>query len=223
MSAPSGDEIKADEYPSPQRLNRKMNWVGTAEEAAVINRTYPGMDIFITTNDSAIAGFSPNTAYRRNATDTAWIVDTAGKHTHSQDTETAGGLLSDILLANAEKILWINHMSMVPGKFSQKLTLSGTITPDQSTGKILLSTGTTNGATSGVIEGGVRMDWARPCKFKVKGYLDANTYTTCRIGVGIENVADANQTTSMFGIEICDIVGTPRNWDLVSAANGVRS
>lgn len=228
MSTPSGTEWSTDDFMSPSRLNRKTNWIGTAEEFVQINRTYGGMSAYVTTNASGVPGVSTDTAYRRNAADEAWIVDTSGIHDHSGDTETLGGSFASILHANVERLLWINEMCPVPTRFMQSFGGSSTVTSDLNTGYgSVLSTGAISLSTASLKLGGsgigAKVDWGKPVKFLWDGQFSANLFCQARIGVGMEHVLDANQTTESMGMEMCDLVGTARNWDVVSAANGIRS
>jgi hypothetical protein len=209
-------------YPSPSRLTRMTKISlpgaggGTNKSLSTLTPTYPNM--MVTCTDSG-GGFVKDQTYIRSSDNTKWIGIAGGTHLHNTDTESGGGLLTDIMMANQTKIFQIHKINPVATDFSKEGSSSATATDIISAGRLDLTTGTTTGNWVHMSNGGVRLSYGFESRFLFKGnveYAGTNSNLTSYIGVG---VAAVNSSTNQlqYGIQVCDSAGIERNWEMVQA------
>ncbi len=109
MSAPDGGYYESQAFLSPSRANRKSITILTGGQIATLSPTYAGQIVICTATGGPSNRFIINTPYMRNSDNTDWIGLAGGKHLHNTDSESSGGLLSDIMVANQPLILNISE------------------------------------------------------------------------------------------------------------------
>src|SRR6185436_7073346 len=88
---------------SAARMNSKTVWHGTGTQLNALSPIYPGQ---IVISLDASAGFNADFVYYRSADNLVWLPLSMAKHTHSADTDSTGGLMSDIVYDNIYDLLW---------------------------------------------------------------------------------------------------------------------
>jgi len=217
MSAPPGTAWAPGDLISAARMTLMSFLKLTSAQASALNPKFPGQAIFV--KDTGV-GFNQDTVYVLNTAGNAWIPMAGGKHKHDADTDINGGFYSDILVANATKVM--NMQASVLGDYMNVGT--GTATEEPTSGRIAL-TCAASGNFRHLSRGGVGLDFGRQSTFVFKGNSTANIQFTARIGACMENVNDAATDTRKYGIEACDSAGTTQNWQIISAtgAGGSRT
>jgi len=164
--------------------------------------------------------FVKDQTYKRNTDNTQWRGLSGGAHLHDASTEGAGGLYTDILLANQLKTYNIsNTINPSSNNFTKEGTATITDEPADTTGsRISINTGATTGTYGHLSRGGVKMSFAAISQFQFKGYVAYTTGTgnlTSYIGCGVASVNDTNNNLQ-YGLQVCDSSGTDRTWELVN-------
>lgn len=217
MSAPSGTPWLNGDFLSASRMTLMSFLKLTAAQANSLSPKFPGQAIF--TKDGGF-GFSQNGVYVLDSAGSTWLPLAGGKHNHAADDANSGGLLSDILVANATKNYLMQGHSL--GDYMSVGT--GTASEEPNNGRIVL-----NCAASGTFRhlsrGGVGLDFGRQSVFVFKGNSTANTQFSAKIGVCMENVNDSHTDSRKYGIEACDSANATQNWQIVGAtgAGGSRT
>lgn len=175
----------------------------------------------VTVLDNSNPGFTKDQTYIRNADNTIWRGISGGKHLHNDTTEASGGPLTDIIIANQPKLLWYNEPGEID-RFAGETASGGGTTSDTPNGRIALNTNNTQFAWDHYSLGGLGLSFAFASQFMFKGYVNANTQVSTKIGVGAENVNDVHDNNRKYCIEACDSAGTARNWDLATATGSTR-
>lgn len=219
----SGEYFATEEFFSPARFNRKVNTHLTGAQIASLNPTYPNQLVVCTSTGS---GFTVDTMYIRNSANTAWIGGGGGMHKHDANTDAAGGLLSDVLYANAMKIIWFPD-GVAPNANSFKHETSGGATITDVHPNVRLFCGTANGAYAHVTRSGVGVSWASAIRFVARLFVSHGSYVTARFGVCAESANDApagdGGGVSRMGFEACDSAGTAQNYVVFSSNGTTRS
>lgn len=164
--------------------------------------------------------FIKDVTYKRNTDNTQWITISGGKHLHDADTDPAGGLLSDIMIANQLKLFTLPDLqNAVLGNFFKEGTATTTDEVDTTLGnRIKIDTGATTGTYGHISRGGVKLSFANISQFIFKGnvaYSSGTGNLTSYIGVGVASVNDSTNQLQ-YGIQVCDSSGTDRNWEMVN-------
>jgi hypothetical protein len=186
---------------------------------STINPTYKNM---LVTCEQTGGTFIKDVTYKRNSDNTNWITISGGKHLHDLDTDPAGGLISDILMANQLKLFNLNdNMNANVNNFFKEGTATAANEIDTALGnRIKIDTGASTGTYGHLSRGGVKLSFASPSQFQFKGNVayptsggDGNV--TAYIGVGLASVNDTTNQLQ-YGIQVCDSSGTDRNWEMVN-------
>lgn len=217
MSSPPGTPYLNADFLSPSRMTLLSFLKLTAAQANSLSPKFPGQAFFA--KDSGF-GFSQNGVYVLDAAGSTWLPLAGGKHNHSADDAVTGGLLSDIMVANATKNFLMQGASL--GDFMN--VGSATASEEPASGRIAL-TCAASGTFRHLSRGGVGLDFGRPSVFVFKGFGNAASNLSAKIGVCMENVNDAHTDTRKYGIEACDSAGVAQQWQIVSAtgAGGSRT
>src|SRR5690242_159890 len=110
--------VAATDNNSAARMNQKNVTIDTGTALAAITTTYPGQ-LAVATDTTG--GFTADVLYQRNAANNAWNA-VFKKHDHSANTDAAGGLHSDVLMANVSKYIDLN----VPSPHAADFNNTGT-------------------------------------------------------------------------------------------------
>jgi len=159
----------------------------------------------------------------RKVDDSGYVVISQARHLHNQDTNLAGGLLSDILRNNMSKLmLFHNVLGFGPNDLFTYGSATATIALDLATGATKLDTiGTTGNYLVSKIMG-VSPSLKVNCTAQTKmQYHGAATNVFTRWGINMEPMDLTNSVTPKWGIESCPAVNG--NWNLVSADNTTRT
>jgi hypothetical protein len=217
--APSALTFGAEDTPSPARLNRVTFHVGTGTELQNLSPKYPGMPVFCILDGAGLIG---GAAYIRAPDNQSWIPLGVSQHTHNADTDASGGRFANVVFDNLENIFWISKPIPKATNFITT-TSGGTVTDNAAKGAVTLFTTATAGNYADCLDYGVNFSYASKLKMIVKMYVDAGTYVTCKVGSGMEHIASANDISRKIGYEVCDTVGSTRNWEVTSSDGAIRS
>lgn len=197
---------------SAAKFNTKTILVCDADYAAAYGGQLRGMMVrIIGTKTNGI--FSPDHSYFWSSDNTRWIEDTGIEHLHNLDTDEAGGLYRNVLLANISNYYETNMIHPNSNRFV--LTLQGSAVNTTANGIELVQTATANDFAQIRLPGGA-LDLRKQCAFSISGYASSGKNMTSKIGVAMENVGATEGLTQRFGLEVCDIASTLRTWNLVS-------
>jgi hypothetical protein len=207
-----GFEFSGEQYSiSQDKLTAKTVLMADANHLQALQKTYAGQCVrCIGTTRNGI--FIPNRTYFRNESNTGWIPDTQFIHLHNQQTDAAGGLLSDIIKTNT------HHNAAFRGYWPNKEMFKKTVT---GTGDIINQGDrvdfsvepVTNGYTIGGLQGGtISMAWWST--WAITGFATSGSRMTVKIGIGVEAVNLVQPIDRRYGLEACDSIGTSRNYNL---------
>lgn len=217
-----------EEQLSAERANAKSLFYGSGSDIANIS---PSSAIALSYCTESGNGFLINHLYIRHYDPeveawTGWD-DVSRKHAHSDDTETQGGDWYDVWVSNVES----NYVKFRPtfgfeeglltdiasgGAFSGVFHSSGS-----NTQYLLLKTGTTDEGWAQLQEGGIALSLNSKVEWHAKWQIDTpdETNVLWRMGVGMETVNDASDTTKQkFGLEGCTGDGV---FVMLVASNGI--
>ena len=218
-----GGEFLGEEYFSVARFNTKVPSHLTGAQIAALSPIYPCKEVTCTVSGS---GFVKDVKYRRNTDNTAWLSDSGGKHLHDVDSDAGGGLLSNVLIANLAKVIYLPD-GVLPSAGMFKHETSGGATITDSHPNVRLYCGTANGAYAHATRSGVGVSWTQPIRFIARLFVSHGTYVTARFGVASESANDAPAGDGggirRMGFEACDSAGTTRNYDVFSSNGTTRS
>jgi len=215
----SGEYFSTEEFFSPARFNRKVPSHYTGTQMTNLSPTYPNQLVVCTANGG---NFVADTIYMRNSANTAWIGGGGGIHKHDANTDSAGGLLSDVFYANAAKVLWFpDGVAPNATQFKQEVGSGGTITDAHPF--VRLFCGTANGGYAHATRSGVGVSWTSNIRFLARLFASHGNYVTVRMGVCAEGAhetpaADGGGINRM-GFEACDSAGNAQNY-VVFTSNG---
>jgi len=206
---------------SAARMNQKTVTMDTGSALAALTATYP-CQVVISTDTSG--GFLQDTMYQRNAANNAWVA-VEKKHDHSANTDSAGGLFSDILQANVSKYVALNVMSPHAADFNNTGT-GGTTTDDFASAnwRVKLDTSTTANNYRQADRGtGVKLDFGSKIMWQAKLEEQAvSTDIQSRMGVQMEAANSAQvPANKCVGFEFCDSNGV--NYQVSSGDGTSRS
>lgn len=217
---PSGIGVIGGDFLSAPRLNRMLVHILKGVEMPTYSPKYDGMHVWCSEDGS---GFVRGTAYIWDGLLGQYRGSSGGRHKHDSDTEAAGGLFVDILRANMGKYFEPDLIAPTLGSFNIVKSGTGTESYEAATNRNRFNTGSTSASTINGKVGGVALDLSKPIEMGFKGYVDANTFISTRLGVAMEPVADSISDASKFGLEGCDSAGTAKNWDVVTATGALSS
>lgn len=220
MSVPSGTGVAQGDFLSGPRLNRMLVHILKGSEMPTYAPKYDGMHVWCSEDGNT---FVRGTGYVWDALLGQYKGSSGGKHTHSADTEASGGLYVDILRANLAKYFVVDLIDPVLGNFNIVKSGSATESYEVATSRNRFNTGATNASTINASVGGLALDLSKPIEFGFKGFVDANTFISTRMGVAMESVVDGPSDLSKFGLEGCSSTSTGVNWDVISATGALSS
>lgn len=182
----------------------------------------PGQ-IFVSTSTNG--AWLPNDVVMRKISDDGWVFVSQAKHLHNQDTNAAGGLLSDILRNNMSKLMLFHHvLGFGPDDLDTYVgpTSAPTIALDLATGATKLDTLTTTGnyIVSKImgVSPSLKVNMTAQTKMQFHGNV---TNVFVRWGINMEPMDLSNDSTPKWGIESCPAVNG--NWNLVTADGTTRT
>jgi hypothetical protein len=197
---------------SAAKLNTKTILVCDADYAAAYGAQLRGMMVrIIGTKTNGI--FSPDHSYFWSADNTRWIEDTGIEHLHNLDTDAAGGLYRNVLLANISNYYETDILHPSANRFV--VTVQGSAVNTTANGVELVQTTTANDFSQIRLPGGA-IDLRKQCAFAISGYASSGKMMTGKLGIAMENVGATEALTPRFGLEVCDIANTQRTWNIVS-------
>lgn len=207
----SGTQVSAAE------MNKKgiKHSLDISAEAAL-----PGQIFYSMANNGA---FLKDDIVARNADNNGYVFLSGQKHKHDSDTNAAGGLLSDIMIANMRKLLfWYNPLGLNASDLSSYASGTGAVTLDFSSGAVLQNTGATANSYAVSKVMGVSASLAIAMLIKAKMQYHGNTTNQfVRWGVNMEPMDITNNTLPKFGLESC--AATNSNWNIVTSDATLRT
>ena len=213
----TGGPFQAGQPVSAAELNKKTF---TYTDNLANETTIAGQVFINTVNNGAwLAG----DVVMRNMSNDGWILISQGRHLHNEDTNAAGGLLSDIARANIGKLtLFQNTLGFGPNDLYSYGSATATIALDGATGATKIDTiGTTGNYIVSKIQG-VSLSLKTNCTAQTKMQFHGNaTNVFVRWGINMEPMDLSNDATPKWGIESCPAVNG--NWNLVTADNTTRT
>lgn len=217
-----GTAFTAKDYPSPARLNKKTNFVGTGTELAALSTTYAGQLASVTVSGG---GYIGGIVYKRSTDNTTWEGLSTSKHYHDADSETGGGLLANVFIENIGQFYFLNMLHASVGKAAvvKASGASATDVVDATNSRIDLNTGTVSGDYVNVQNGGIKLSFTGNAVWQARVRFNANTMFAARMGVHTENIQDSTVVDRKFGIEACDSASVAKNWQIVTANATTRS
>lgn len=162
--------------------------------------------------------FEPDRTYFVSADGTQILEDTGIIHRHNDNTDASGGRYRDILLSNMNDYFVIEMQSPSASQF--KAVVSGTSSLQTTEyGCECVTDNITNNYAQARLPGG-GLDLRQPCAFDMYSYCNSGVMFSCKLGIGMENVATAEPINARFGLEACDVANSARTWNIVSG-NGI--
>lgn len=169
--------------------------------------------------------FVKDVTYKRNTDNTQWITISGGKHLHNLDTDPAGGLLTDILMANQLKTYYMPALlNATVNNFTKEGTATMVDEIDVTGNRIKIDTGASTATFGHLSRGGVKLSFGQPSQFVFKGnvaYTSGVGNLTSYIGCGVAAVNDSTNAIQ-YGIQVCDSSGTDRNWEMVNGNGTIK-
>jgi hypothetical protein len=197
---------------SAAKLNNKTWLVCDADFIADYGQHLRGMPVrIIGSKTNGI--FRPDRSYFWSADNSHWIEDTGISHLHNLDTDEAGGLYRNILLANISNYYEMNMLHPNSNRFV--VLVSGGAVNTTANGVELVTDNIANDWAQIKLPGGA-IDLRKPCAVDINGYSMSGKNFAAKIGIGMENVTATEGLTQRFGIEVCDVANTQRTWNLAS-------
>jgi hypothetical protein len=201
--------------PSAPVFNKKTVFIGTGAEIAAVPLTNPATVFVSTTTES---GYTENTMYITKA-DLSGRVAVARAHNHSSASDTDGGDIYDVWVANAGQKMAVGPRFTRPGNFGHIAIQSGAAPSSTHIDTFLgtnvlhtrLKTTTTNNFWTQVYDGGLALSWANKVEWRIKMSVKMAAVPTdnlsnflWRAGVNMETVDVAgNGTENRMGMEGC--------------------
>lgn len=202
-----GSPFANQESLSPSRMDSKTLFWGAGQAIADLPSASEYRFALCTLTE---AGFVENTFYGRTADKSAWfpIFD---KHKHDLDTPAAGGLFSDILIANqklSRKLSFFNASQIRGTSKSAGSPAIANVNLNQ-TSYVDCSTGTTSSDFNNFwLSEGLRIDLSKKFSMSMKIQLSHNADLVFRLGAGAFLVQNAVSPSNMVWIEGCNASGT---------------
>jgi hypothetical protein len=217
MSQPYGGGVVGGDFLSAPRLNRMLWHFLTGNEMVTYSPKYDGMAVWCTQSGS---GFTRGFVYNWDNSIGQYRASSGGKHKHDADDESAGGLFSEVIRANMNKVRDIDLTTPSAGQFTTDSS-GGNVTNDVNGGFVTITSGGSAGNYAHVYRSGLAFDLTKPIDLIFKGYVDQRTQISTRIGVCGEHVNASHNDNSKFGIEACDSANVQKNWDIFSATGAL--
>lgn len=203
---------------SPAVANRGFVFEGTGADIAALG-TSTGVQIARCTVSGS--GFTADKVYFRKV-DGTWEVLNMTQHTHDQNDQDSGGLLSDILYANTNLVYTQQKWGWIGNTMFNEFAGTGAgVFSDIATGSTKLATGAVNTSYVNMITSGRKHDWASPSRLDIRFRVDSSTSIIARAGVCVDSLSGSNSSAVQYGIEGCDSSGV--NIQLVSSDGTTRS
>lgn len=217
MSTPSQGGLIGLESPGQSRLNKKMICVDTGAAIAAIPLTNPAT-VFV--SETTEAGYIQDEMYITK-TDKSGRVGVRRAHNHSTSSDSDGGDIYDIDVANAGSRLAIGPRNTKAGDFDIKIQGGAQasvfhIDNFNSTNVITMRLKTRNAAGSAtaandftqVSDGGLALSFGSRIEWRIKMQISHATDILWRQGVNMEAVDVAGDgTQNRFGMEGCSAAG----------------
>jgi hypothetical protein len=189
---------------------------GLEMEAIISSQTVSGMQVYCTEDSSA---YTAGKHYRRALDNNSFEVVGLDAHTHTD--ADSGGRLDEVTIANMTTSLLYDKRFARANSFYQTVVTGGTVLDVAASGRIELSTGTTNGASAMIVDGGRKLDFTQPSAFEARLRVTSGTNYTLRAGIGAEVISAANDTVRKYGLEACSTTGSV--WLVFSSDGTTRS
>lgn len=218
---PSGLAFTGSDPPSVARFNRKCNLIGSGLEILAFPNPAAGM---VANCIADGGGMKAGTTYVFDGQ--LWQPRSMVRHTHVQDLDEDGGPLSEIIMKNVAHLCWVNKSVVTDVDFLPALSGEASITFDSNVSwGVIFSTGpTTSGMANGHHSPGPAVDLGLArSKFVWAGFMTDNKMVGARVGCGMESLYEQIDSWDKYGMEMCDSIGQPRNWDLVCANSTART
>lgn len=197
---------------SAAKLNNKTWLVCDADFIVAYGQHLRGMPVrIIGTKVNGI--FRPDRSYFWSADDSHWIEDTGIAHLHDKDTDEAGGLYRNVLLANINNYYETNMLHPTASNF--KVLVQGSAVNTTSKGVELVTDNVTGDWAQTSLPGGA-LDLRKPCAVDINGYTNSGKNFAAKIGIAMENVTATEGLNQRFGLEVCDVANTQRTWNVAS-------
>lgn len=202
---------------SASELNQKTV---TYTDDVTLETTMPGQIFYCKANSGS---FYKDDVISRKIDDDGFSLISQNKHLHNEDTNRAGGLLSDVFAANLANMAWFYKPLGFGGSDVHTYgPVGATIGMDLATGACKWDTGTTVGdyLVSKIMGTSPSLTTSMTLK-SVMQFHGNITNIFVRWGVNMEPMDVSNNNDAKFGIESC--AASNGNWNVVSAEGGVGS
>lgn len=197
---------------SPQRFNAKSRTAGTAEYILAASPKFPGQQFRCILEGSE--ALQIDRTYSVSSDGDSLLPETGIKHYHNDDTDEAGGLFRDILFYNWGDFILINPIMKTDNFFTE--VSNGAVFNNVQDG-IQLVTNSGSGAYGNASIPGPNLSFGAWSMSTIRGGFVSGTRMTLKWGLRMEQVNVDPGGLRRAGLEACDTVGTPRNFNVVSA------
>ena len=221
-----GDEWTETTAGSASKLNQVTITYGTGAYLSGLDKSKHKIVICTSTG----SGFTVDHAYMANAAADEWL-DLSDVDEHFHTDSTTGGAFGDMIANNFSVvdsgIIGLSNLTAdSTGFYRQAVTGTGawSTQTDGTTFERFMraSTGATNGSTlSTHTPINLSLDFTKTVKFAFKHQINTATSLALKSGIGMENLASADDNDRKVGAEICTTVNS--NWFAASANGTTRS
>jgi hypothetical protein len=208
---------------SVSKLNTSTIIYGTGSYLSTLDITKH--KILVCTEDGST--FLKDHVYLCDADGTS-IIDLSDTNDHDHTSAAGdGGAFSQILGGNTNLLDSGMYLAMNSKKANWREVITGTgVISDDTDGttnehSIKLDTGGTTASTASIAMPALEWDPAEPGWFKCMVRVGTASSFACKVGMGMENLADADNNDRKYGFEMCTTVNN--NWFAISANGTTRS
>lgn len=213
MSTIGAPLLKQRNAISPDVFNAKTRSMLTGIEIFNLAPTYAGQGVFCTEDGE---GFIRNHRYTRDADNTNWIDEGVIVHRHTSELDEDGGSLQMMFIEN-DRFLRVFPIGMTNEQFHQITQGTGS-TINQPAG-LELNTGATANGHIDLSVNGMIISISDIVAIFMHYWALHGSRMVVKWGIGLNLIAEAESVTPRFGLEACDNVGTPKNFNQISADN----
>jgi hypothetical protein len=217
-----GELFTGDSHYSPPRVNAHGWLVGTGDEIAAVPDTFQVPAALCIENGSGfIKDVVYYSQYNSSMVRTGWL-PFSPKHLHDADDDVAGGLLSDIFIANMGRFVFqLLHTPRAAQFTVNKTGTNATIVDTAVAGDEYMKITTGAPAANDLVTGtrsGITPDWGKPLVLQVMSHTPTATNMTGRTGVGMERMEEGTNDLKKIGLEDCS-VSTPKRQIITADGN----
>lgn len=142
-------------------------------------------------------------------------------HRHRLETDEDGGSFLKILSYNVDKYFSTDIMNPSASKFITTVSNASTVATTEA-GVELTSDAINQAFAQANLPGGT-ISFSDEICCNMWMFVSSGQNLTCKLGVGMENVAAQQGLNQRIGLDICDIANIPRNWNVVGGSGSTWS